>query len=312
MITKQVKLYAGIYGQNVNIPLYEFGTGERTVYVQGGIHGGEVTYFIFHKLARYLSEIESKLKGKVTLAPIVNPVAWGQRMYYYTAGKFDLYKGKDWNRSFPGSDTSLSARMSKTLFSIASQYRVVIDLHTARQSKPYTIHMNEQSTELIRTLGLSYNYHIDTCLPQSAMFIGTLNEACAKKGILEATMECGSHDSYEESAIEPVYASIKRVFDTFGLKKASASVTQIQYGFKTVKTLHSPLSCFAQYVVPPQTHVKKGQTIAMLYPSNSVQDEVPFKAPIDCVVFELPKTHILWEGDELFKIVSLNDLYPIA
>ena len=136
MKKKKLALYKAVYGDEVSVLVYTFGKGKNTLYIQGGVHGGEVTFFILHELVNYLKSIEEKLDGTVTVVPICNPVSWSQRVYYYTAGKFDLYKGKDWNRSYPGSETTLSSRMSKKIFEIASKHECVIDLHTARNSKP--------------------------------------------------------------------------------------------------------------------------------------------------------------------------------
>ena len=43
---------------------------------QSGIHGGEITYWVQHKLFKFLKE---NLKaGEVTLIPCANPAAWEQ------------------------------------------------------------------------------------------------------------------------------------------------------------------------------------------------------------------------------------------
>ncbi len=311
MKSNLIKLYTGISGQDVSVPMYEYGQGKPILYIQGGVHGGEVTYFILHKLAQYLTEIETNLKGKVTIVPLCNPVAWNQRMYYYTVGKFDLYKGKDWNRSYPGGETSLSARMSKKLFDIASQSSIVIDLHTARNSKPYGIFGSKKSEELIRILGLTYNYYIDFSTHTGQSFKGTLNDAVACKGILETTIECGSHDVYDAPAIREVYNSLRRVVSTYVLQQQIKKKRKKQFMFSAITTLHSPISGFAQYKLSPQTTCRAGERIASLYPSRSLHERVDFCAPFDGVLFELPKTTILWEGDELVKLIPTENIHTL-
>lgn len=245
----------------------------------------------------------------VTIVPICNPVAWNQRVYYYTVGKFDLYKGKDWNRSYPGNETTLSARISKKIFDIASKHNVVLDLHTARVSKPYPIYMSQDSKPVIEVLDFKYNYCIDATLGENSVFFGTLNDALVKKGVKEVTIECGSHDNFDQESVDVVFEAIKRLIDTMCLKKKSPkSKENVQYQFDKVVTLFSPMSCFANYIVSPHTQVKKGQKLATFFPSNNLVEKIDYLAPFDGLVFELPRTHILWEGDELFKIIPVESI----
>src|SRR3972149_10364805 len=118
----KLHLYTDISGNEIGVNQYHYGSGKKSLYIQGGVHGGELTYFIFVELDRWLRQNEDKLKKTVTLTPLVNPTAWNQRVYYYTVGKFDLYKGRDWNRSYPGKDTTLSARNSAKVFEYMKNY----------------------------------------------------------------------------------------------------------------------------------------------------------------------------------------------
>ena len=63
-----------IGGGDLSVVGYRFGSGSPTTYIQGGTHGGEITYPIFRKLYERLSE--AGLKGTVTLVPISNPISW--------------------------------------------------------------------------------------------------------------------------------------------------------------------------------------------------------------------------------------------
>lgn len=309
---QQLSLFKGISGQDISVPMYEYGQGKPIIYIQGGIHGGEVTYFILHKLVKYLSEVESQLKGRVTIIPICNPVAWNQRTYYYTVGKFDLYKGKDWNRSYPGGDTTLSARISNKLFDIASHHSIVIDLHTARHSKPYAIFGCNESREIVQVLGLKYNYFIDLTSTEGRKFLGTLNDAAAQKDILETTIECGSHDTYNENAIQEVFHSLQKLVDRYLLVKQPRKKGHAQYVFSTIETLYAPTSGFAHYKVKPQDKCRVGDEIATIYPSHSLHKTMSYLAPYDGVVFELPRTTIVWEGDELVRVIPKQGIIKLT
>jgi len=227
MNVTKVNLYTDISGNKIGALKYEFGKGESLLYLQGGVHGGETTFFIFQELFEFFKKNESKLRGKVTLIPIVNPVAWNQRIYYYTVGKFDLYKGKDWNRSYPSTaKKTMSAQNSKVFFNIAKNYQLSLDFHTARISKPYTVFFNKNALDIIRTFGLPYNYLV----PKSPEFSRSFDNALEKAGKLSFTVECGSHDSYNQKNINEVVDAIKRLV-------ASRKILSI----KTKKTSSSPV-----------------------------------------------------------------------
>jgi uncharacterized protein len=91
---------ASIDGNSLSVYGYTLGDGEKSVYIQGGMHGGEITYWIFHRF--YQELLNQTLLKQVTLVPIANPFSWQQRSYFYTAGKFSFIDGKDWLWSFPG------------------------------------------------------------------------------------------------------------------------------------------------------------------------------------------------------------------
>ncbi|MBP6994295.1 succinylglutamate desuccinylase/aspartoacylase family protein [Candidatus Woesebacteria bacterium] len=311
MKNQNIKLFVGISGQDVSVPVYEYGQGKPIVYIQGGVHGGEVTYFILHKLAQYLSQVESRLTGTVTIVPLCNPIAWNQRIYYYTVGKFDLYKGKDWNRSYPGADTTLSARISKRIFDIASRHSIVIDLHTARDSKPYAIFGRNESREIIRTLGIKYNYFIDFTSTVGEQFAGTLNYASAKKNILETTIECGGHDTYDENAIQEVFHSLQKLIDRYVLAKQPSKTSRKQYMFSNIKTLYAPTSGFVQFNIKPHDKCHAGDEIATIYTSHSLHKTMSYLAPYDGLVFELPRTTVVWEGDELVRIIPKQSIIKL-
>ena len=308
MKKEMIGLYKAIYGDEVRVPIYTFGKGKNVLYIQGGVHGGEVTYFILHELVNYLKSIEEKLDGTVTVVPICNPVSWSQRVYYYTAGKFDLYKGKDWNRSYPGSETTLSSRMSKKIFEIASKHECVIDLHTARNSKPYTIFMSDKSRQIVEVLGIRYNYFIDSKNKDNSVFHGTLNHAVASQGILETTIECGSHDDFDIESVKMVFEALKKLVHLKCLEEKNVDVEATMYVFDKTTTVFSQVSGFAKYNVMPQTKVKNGDEIMQIIPSDDITQSVSIISPMDGVLFELPKTHIVWEGDELFKIIPSESI----
>ena len=112
-VKNRVNVGQTIAGNSIDIVTYTLAAPVqgKKVHVQSGIHGGEITYWVQHRLFNFLKE---HLKaGEVVFVPCANPVAWEQRAYFYTFGKFDLYDGRDPNSHFPGdADGSIHQRIA--------------------------------------------------------------------------------------------------------------------------------------------------------------------------------------------------------
>ena len=103
MIKEEIKIIScGSYatGEEINIKKYSLisSTKGRHIYIQGGIHGGEVTLDIIKELFDFLKE--NLISGQVDFVPYANPLSWNQKAYTYTVGKFSLQDGKDFNRCY--------------------------------------------------------------------------------------------------------------------------------------------------------------------------------------------------------------------
>lgn len=309
MKKKNIGLYTDISGNKIGIITYEYGVGKPGLYIQGGVHGGEITYFIFEALHRYLKHNEKKLKKRVLLAPIINPTAWNQRMYYYTVGKFDLYKGADWNRKYPGDQTSLSARNSKAIFDLAEKYPFAIDLHTARHSLPYNIFSEKKMLLYIKSLGLQYNFfHANN----ASKYQGAFHVAMTEIGISALTIETGSHDNVDEESIDKVVHGLQSLLSDLDILPQKPIINNAkQFLFDTITTIFSEHSGFAKYYISPQQNFKKNELLGEIYLSSSLGKVTKIIAPFDGIMFELPRTNIIWTGDELFRVIKKNVLKEI-
>ncbi|MDQ3239511.1 MAG: succinylglutamate desuccinylase/aspartoacylase family protein [bacterium] len=310
MLRGKHKLFTDISGNEVCVQSYSFGEGECSLLIQGGVHGGEITYYIFNELFSWLSSHEKELKKKITLIPIVNPVAWNQRTYYYTAGKFDLYKGLDWNRSYPGKDTSLSAINSKRIFSLSKNYEMVVDLHTARSSRPHVIYMSDKIRDLVIQLGFKFNYFIDINKEKNKKFSGTLTEAVTSDNRSSITIECGSHDLYNKDHIDEVTDKLLKLMQVLGIVEGNFenSLKAESYYFEKINLIYSDVSGFARYYVLPGEKFNKGDVLGDILVSSNLGEIVEFVASEEGVMFEIPRSNVVWCGDELFRVVYKNDL----
>jgi predicted deacylase len=300
-------LYTTVTGNVVGYDLYTFGSGTKKLYIQGGIHGGEVTYFIFKKLYEYLRDNESRLNCQVALAPLVNPRAWEQRMYHYTAGKFDWHKGKDWNRGYAGDpESDLSARMSSVIMAVAAEYAECVDLHTARTSAPYMITTSASAKDALHDIGIPYTLYA----PRATAYVGSFMHVCSERGSVSYAIECGSHDSYSESHIESVSTGLMHRIDALCMsgEQKIQKETPPQYYAESIKVLYAPVSGFTHYLHEPYAHVSQGAAVCIIAEGSDLGAESSVCVPTKCVILELSKTHTTSIGDEIVRYIPKDDL----
>lgn len=299
-----IKLPADVAGNSKDIIGYKLGKGKPSVYIQGGIHAGEITYWIFKHLFKKFNN--NKLNGSVTLIPIANPFNWNTKSYFYTAGKFWDYDGTDWNRYFPGNPKGLlPSILADKLFQEAKQHDLIIDLHTSRKSLPYGIYVSEKDKQYIKLLGFKYNQFIDGEKPEKA---GTLNHACNNVGIRSVALECGSHDSYEGNNIKNCVDKITNLLIGLNIIKGKLNQRKKILTFEKHKTYIANASGFVKFICPLGKNYKKGETLYQLSPSDNLAKKVNVTAEEDGVVFKYSPTHIYHFGQPVMQIIKKSDL----
>ncbi len=292
-------------GNELSILKYTIDSGNpgKTIYIQSGTHGGEVTQWILHELFSYL---QNNLKrGKLILVPNANPVSWLQRNYFSTNGKFDMYMGKDWNRNFPGDEQgSLGERIASVLFEQARHADFVLDLHTSRLSLPFAIYFNKEMKKYTKVFGLEYNQFIDTTIKTS--YQNTINASLFAVGVPSLCIECGSHDAYEPENIELVRNGILRILKFFGLIDnapiAAAAEQQIFYD-KTI-TYTASKGGLIRLAKKLGEYVQKGDVLYYYYDNNDLGNIQNIIAKHNGVVFKISPTHIYWTGDEVVQLIE--------
>ncbi len=300
-------------GIPLTIPYYRLtgaGKGPR-IYIQSGIHGGEVTYWIIEELYRFLEN--KSFRGEVILVPVANPMAWFQRMYFSTAGKFDWYMGTDWNRFFPGSRTgSLGERLAHQLFSLAEKCDFSIDLHTSRHSIPFGIVSRREDLPFMNIIGLPYTY----IMPEggNAKYERTLTNTLAKKGHISFALECGSHDTYQPDFIGEITAGLKRFLRHIKATTGTApkQANKQSYYFQKLVTYHVPEGGFVTYDRNIGDRYKKGEILYTLHDPTRLGKDIPIKAKEDGIVLKQSGTHIFWPGDQVLQNIPLSELRLIV
>ncbi len=120
-------------GSYINLTKIVVGEGEPKIFLGASIHGDELTPIAsLWRLLEYLKVAE--VSGSVTILMGMNPegIAFGTRV--------DPYFKVDMNRAYPGDkDGILPRRITHTIFQIAKDSDVAVDLHTAGNCIPFIL-----------------------------------------------------------------------------------------------------------------------------------------------------------------------------
>ena len=289
--------------------VYKAAKPGKTIYIQSGLHGGETSQWVLYRLNRFL--LENLHCGEVHIVPYANPLAWMQRVYGSTFGKFGLLDGKDFNRCFPGNaEGDVTARLCAKLMELAASADFVIDLHTSKHSKPFAVYTQKAYEPMVKACGLPYNQYSDDAAVVALH--GTFNAALDRAGVANLTLECGSHDYYNEKNTEEAYQAICSLLGFFGLADSVPVTAQKIYSFEKRQKVFSAAGGLFKPEVLPRCKVSAGETIGHLYGSSDLADVVEVKAPYDGVILTLSAGHIVWEGDVLAEIIPSDDLREIC
>lgn len=283
------------------------------IYIQSGIHGGEVTIWIIEQLYSYITK--QSFSGEVTLIPLANPAAWNQRTYFSTTGKFDLYMGKDWNRNFPGSeDGSLGERIAYALLSEARNADFVIDLHTSRESIPFGITGSKNDLSYAKKLGLEYTFFIDYLKEiKLSQYKNTLLGQMCKNNIPNITIECGKHDSYDKRIVDEIVIGIKNLFSSLGLLEENIETTNKKSKYFTeLKKYRAPIGGFIKFSRELNASYNKGDKLFEIISPEKLEKPIAVIAEENGVLFKKSPTHIFWTGDEVLETIPLESIKTIS
>ncbi len=112
-------LLSATLGTQREIVSFHFGTdSHKRVYIQAALHGDElpgmaVAWYLKQKLLAL--ECAGKLRAKITLVPVANPLALGQHWHGTHLGRFHTLSGQDFNRRFPALGEKLAAELAGSL-----------------------------------------------------------------------------------------------------------------------------------------------------------------------------------------------------
>ena len=291
--------------------VYKASQKGKVLYIQAGLHGGETSQWVLYKLHQFLKT--NLVAGEVHVVPYANPLAWMQRTYFSTFGKFSLVDGKDFNRCFPGNpEGDVNSRIASVIMSLAKKSDFVVDLHTSKSSNPFAIYTKKEYEALVKACGFPYNqYSDDASIPS---LHGTFNAALDREKVANITIECGGHNEYDEAKICSVYDALCSILLELKMveKCESKKSLSVVYAFEKRKKVFSPMGGLFKSEQKLSAKVKQGDVLGYIYDAKNLDNVVEIKAPINGVLHVLGAGHIAWEGDVLAEIVPEDDLRVIA
>ncbi len=283
----------------------------QTLYVQSGLHGGETSQWCLHRLHGFL--LEHLTCGEVHVVPYANPLAWMQRAYFSTFGKFSQIDGKDFNRCFPGNpDGDVSARLCAAIMKLATAADFVLDLHTSKSSNPFVIYTQKEYEPWVAACGLPYNqYSDDASIPGLQ---GTFNAALDRAGVKNLTIECGGHNEYAEAKIDAVFNAVCAVLNKLGLteKGANTDIPAEIYRFEKRRKVFAAAGGLFRAEKALGAKVARGEVIGHIFDAGNPAVLSAVTAPADGILQILCAGHIVWEGDVVAEIVPAEDLKRIV
>jgi len=163
-------------GDRLSLQVYQFSgaTAGKKVYIQSNLHGSEIAgNAVIYQTIDWLTGLdETQLTGEIWLVPVCNPQGVNLRSHYFSAGRFNPYDGKDWNRIFwdyEKTDVDIMAfaklHLDADLDTIQHHYRQGIQSGFAklkeRLNTPSSAPMFEQYRVQLQSLCLDADYVID-------------------------------------------------------------------------------------------------------------------------------------------------------
>ncbi len=154
---KQIETLAGdIEGVSYAFPVYRFDGSDpaaQSAYLQAALHGDELpgVVAIDALMPKLLAaEREGRLRGRMTVVPMANPIGRSQYLFGDRQGRFHLGTRTNFNRDFPLLATPdavppdsreptqpADQRLKSRLIELSMGHDIVLDLHCDDEGVPY-------------------------------------------------------------------------------------------------------------------------------------------------------------------------------
>ena len=277
----------------IDVWRYNHPDATQTVYLQGGIHGIELTGIpVVHEFIKEIEE--NQLAYNFICVPLSNPMGLDSQIMGVQTGYNNIHTNQqncwNWNRITNLKDEpSQEGNWIKTLLDLAEPADIVLDLHTAGvEAVP---HIYSHVTEVKHAEGLGIPHVLAWSNP-SYSFADTHH----KMGKIALTFELSSSRAVRIEWVEESLIYLRRFFGI--LPKTEGSRTwQIE---DQLKKWYSPEGGVLCWNIDTGDSVSEGDVIATLY---TRQGSVELKSPYTGVLLLKNPAHAPHERQELAKFL---------
>ena len=277
----------------VDVWRYHHPDATKTVYLQAGIHGIELTGIpVVHE---FMKEIEAhQLVYNFICVPLSNPMGLDSQIMGVQTGYNNLHTNQqncwNWNRIGNLKDEpSQEGHWIKTLLDLSAPADIILDLHTAGVEAAPHIYYNESQKEHVTGLGiphlLSWNISSDS-----------FADTNFQRGKIALTFELSSSRSVHSEWVKESLIYLRRFFGL--LPKVEGS--RIWQTEKQLKKWYSPTGGILCWHKDAGETVAEGDVIATLYTRKGSMD---LKSPFTGVLLLKNPIHAPHERQELAKFL---------
>ena len=292
---KTHSLHQTASGMSFEIDIWEYSPhgATRCIYLQGGLHGVELTGIPV--LMRFMKELEeSQYPERIICVPWSNPMGLDSQIMGQQTGYNNLHTNQqncwNWNRITHLKDEgSLEGRWISTLLELSEEADTVLDLHTAGYETIPHVYVHHSQKELALDLGIPHLLAWDK--PSSSF-----SDTCFQRGQKALTFELSSSRTIIESSIT-FGLEVLRCF--FGFSK-SINKTQVWNQETQMLKWYSPESGVICW------HKNSGDMVSQKDPILTMfsrQGEKVFQSPYDGILLLKNPIHAPHQYQELAKFL---------
>ncbi|GAB4285390.1 MAG: succinylglutamate desuccinylase/aspartoacylase family protein [Candidatus Dojkabacteria bacterium] len=274
------------------------------VVVSGGMHGDEVNG-IYHvrKFIRWLNEndIKKKMRGRITILPILNISGFHNKSRYVTEDEADL------NRTFGLVPTkSYSYTLANVLVEqVFSKATIIVDIHDSGSNNilvPHTrIHISDAENCVSCSRELAYIFGLEVNLERKGVKNMLAVHMKSKFNIPVLTVEIGGgqkiHHEYDDLALQ----GLKNILAFSGIIDERVVKPEKQYFVKLRAYYALEEAAVFDFKIRPGQKVRKGEVVGDLY--YPIKQEIsPLVSPEDGIIFSMSENNQGSAGEVIFSV----------
>ena len=283
-------------GTKTNIIVFEYKhpKAKKTIYLQGGLHGIELSGIPV--ILEFMKEIETlQLEDHYLCIPFSNPMGIDSQIMGIQVGYNNLHTNAqnclNWNRICQlRYDGSIEGNWIHQLLNYAETADIVLDLHTAGAEAIPHIYCHTSQIEFAKGLGIP---HILSWDQPSNSF----SDTCFNIGKVALTFELSSSRSVNRSVIKNGVAYLKRFFNLIP-KEQTSEIWDVSKQLKKLLVPEPGILCWNKNC---GDFLTKNEEYATLYQNEK---KMNLKSPMDGIILIKYPIHAPHQNQEIAKILT--------